>query len=106
MVDLNTLIPPGSNLTLTYAVGINDRGEIAGFGVPVGVSPDQYETQGHAYILIPCDENRADSDGCESEVNTPGNHSDSPTTEPSMKSQLPAMIQVRPSVSMRLRTHE
>jgi probable HAF family extracellular repeat protein len=106
MVDLNTLIPPGSNLTLTYAVGINDRGEIAGFGVPVGVSPDQYETKGHAYILIPCDENHADTGGCESEVDTPGNHSDSSTTEPSMRSQTPVKIQVRPSVSIKLRTHE
>jgi len=34
MVDLNTLIPADSSLQLTYAVAINDRGEIAGFGVP------------------------------------------------------------------------
>jgi len=34
MVDLNTLIPPNSSLRLTYAVAINGRGEIAGFGVP------------------------------------------------------------------------
>jgi hypothetical protein len=56
MVDLNTLIPPGSSLQLTYAVAINERGEIAGFGVPLGVPPEEYETKGHAYILIPCDE--------------------------------------------------
>jgi probable HAF family extracellular repeat protein len=30
MIDLNRLIPPGSPLYLTYAEGINDRGEIAG----------------------------------------------------------------------------
>ena len=57
MVDLNTLIPAGSSLQLTYAVAINERGEIAGFGVPPGVLPEQYETKGHAYILIPCDDN-------------------------------------------------
>jgi len=61
MVDLNTLIPPGSGLQLTYAVAINDRGEIAGFGLPPGVPPEDYEAKGHAYILIPCDDNLADS---------------------------------------------
>jgi probable HAF family extracellular repeat protein len=64
MIDLNTLVPPGSGLQLTYAVAINDRGEIAGFGVPPGVPPENYETQGHAYILIPCDANHADTEGC------------------------------------------
>ena len=64
-VDLNTLIPPGSGLQLTYAVAINDRGEIAGFGVPPGVPPEDYETKGHAYILIPCDDEHADTEGCE-----------------------------------------
>lgn len=63
-VDLNTLIPPGSSLQLTYAVAINDRGEIAGFGVPPGVPPEDYPTKGHAYILIPCDEDHAGADGC------------------------------------------
>lgn len=56
MVDLNTLIPAGSSLQLTYAVAINDHGEIAGFGVPPGVPPEDYETKGHAYILLPCDD--------------------------------------------------
>jgi len=65
MVDLNSLIPAGSSLQLTYAVAINDHGEIAGFGVPPGVPPENYTTQGHAYILIPCDEDHGDSEGCE-----------------------------------------
>jgi probable HAF family extracellular repeat protein len=43
MVDLNSLIPPGSSLQLTFAVAINDRGEIAGFGVPAGCTPDKVE---------------------------------------------------------------
>jgi probable HAF family extracellular repeat protein len=33
MMDLNSLIPPGSPLYLTEASGINDRGEIAGYTV-------------------------------------------------------------------------
>jgi probable HAF family extracellular repeat protein len=65
MVDLNTLIPAGSSLTLTYAVAINDSGVIAGFGVPPGVPPQDYEIQGHAYILIPCDENHPGVEGCD-----------------------------------------
>jgi probable HAF family extracellular repeat protein len=58
MVDLNTLIPPGADLDLTFAVSINDRGEIAGFGVPAGCAPQDYESCGHAYILMPCVEER------------------------------------------------
>jgi probable HAF family extracellular repeat protein len=54
MVDLNTLIPPGASLDLTYAVAINDEGEIAGFGVPPDCALQDYETCGHAYLLIPC----------------------------------------------------
>jgi len=65
MVDLNTLIPAGSSLQLTYAVAINDRGEIAGFGVAPGVPPENHETEGHAYILIPCDENHPNLEGCD-----------------------------------------
>ena len=33
MMDLNSLIPPDSPLDLTYASGINDQGEIAGYAV-------------------------------------------------------------------------
>ena len=54
MLDLNSLIPPGAELELTFAVAINDRGEIAGFGVPPGCAPEDIELCGHAYLLIPC----------------------------------------------------
>ena len=56
VIDLNTLIPPGADLQLTYAVAINDKGEIAGFGVPPGCAPQDYELCGHAYVLLPCDD--------------------------------------------------
>ena len=53
MVDLNTLVSAASDLTLTVAIFINDRGEIAGNGVlPNGDT--------HAFILIPCGENDND----------------------------------------------
>ena len=56
-IDLNTLIAPGSGLTLTSAGDINDRGEIAGAGVLANGDT-------HAFLLIPCgqgDEGCADS---------------------------------------------
>jgi len=51
MVDLNTLIPPNSALKLRTALAINDRGEIAGIGVPTGCL--NFEECGHAFVLIP-----------------------------------------------------
>jgi probable HAF family extracellular repeat protein len=48
MFDLNTLIPPGSNLQLQFVETINDRGEIAGTGI------DSIGNE-HAFLLIPCD---------------------------------------------------
>jgi probable HAF family extracellular repeat protein len=57
MIDLNTRIPPGSGLQLTYAININDRGEIAG----TGVLPNGNQ---RAYLLIPCDGDH-DNEGCE-----------------------------------------
>jgi len=62
MVDLNTLIPPNSSLQLTNAENINERGEIAGTGVPAGCQPVDVGTCGHAYLLIPCDDH---SKGCD-----------------------------------------
>jgi len=58
MIDLNTLVPPGSDLTLTQASFINERGEIVGTGVlPNGDS--------RAFLLIPCDEEHPDVEGCD-----------------------------------------
>jgi len=58
IVDLNTLVPPGSSVFVPNAIGINDRGEIAAKGVlPNG---DQ-----HAVLLIPCDRNHPGVEGCD-----------------------------------------
>jgi probable HAF family extracellular repeat protein len=59
-IDLNTVIPPNSSLQLVYALSINDRGEIAGIGVPPGVPPQDYATRGHAFLLIPVEEDDAE----------------------------------------------
>jgi probable HAF family extracellular repeat protein len=63
MVDLNSLIPPGSSLELTFAFAINGPGEIIGTGVPSGCTPDNIDFCGHAYVLIPCDENHPGVEG-------------------------------------------
>jgi probable HAF family extracellular repeat protein len=57
-IDLNTLIPPGSGLQLVEADQINDRGEIAAEG------PDA-NGNNHVVVLIPCDDNHPDVEGCD-----------------------------------------
>src|SRR5262249_55135735 len=47
LYDLNALIPPGASLHLLLALGINDRGEIAGTGLDVGGNR-------HDFLLVPC----------------------------------------------------
>lgn len=58
VVDLNTLIPHGSDLHLAMPETINDHGEIAGIG---------FLSNGdeHALLLIPCDESNLGIEGCD-----------------------------------------
>jgi probable HAF family extracellular repeat protein len=58
LFDLNTLIPPTSPLFLETAQTINDHGEIAGQGVDSSGNE-------HAFLLIPCDENHPNVEGCD-----------------------------------------
>jgi uncharacterized membrane protein len=58
MVDLNTLVPSNSGVQLSEADQINDRGEIAASGVDANGN-------GHAVVLIPCDENHLGVEGCD-----------------------------------------
>jgi probable HAF family extracellular repeat protein len=51
MIDLNANIPAGFSLRLTNAATINERGEIGGYGAPVGC--EDSELCGRAFLLIP-----------------------------------------------------
>ena len=63
-VDLNTLIPSNTNLQLIVAYWINDRGEIVGLGHDP-TCPNGDSCDAHAFVLIPCDENHSDVEGCD-----------------------------------------
>lgn len=63
-VDLNTLIPRETDLQLTVVDWINDRGEIVGTGHAPSC-PNGDNCDAHAYVLIPCDENHPDVQGCD-----------------------------------------
>lgn len=58
MLDMNTLVDQSSGLTLTVGISINDRGEITAQGALA--NGDQ-----RAVVLIPCDEEQGDREGCE-----------------------------------------
>jgi probable HAF family extracellular repeat protein len=57
MTDLNTLVGHGSP-SVYIGVRINDRGEISGFG-------ELSNGDSHAVLLIPCDENHPEVEGCD-----------------------------------------
>ena len=67
MIDLNTFLPPTSSLQqLTDGYNINDRGEIFGLGL-ARARPgcaDEFAC-GHVFVLIPCDRDHSDEEGCE-----------------------------------------
>ena len=74
MIDLNSLIPPGSGLTLTEAIYVNDRGEIAGSGLLLNGDV-------HAYLLIPCDEKHPDECEDYSMIEATPQQTSAPTTQ-------------------------
>jgi probable HAF family extracellular repeat protein len=68
MVDLNALIPPNSNLFLDNTLAINDKGEIGGLAVPPNCANESDDICGHAYVLVSCDQDHSDEEGCEEGV--------------------------------------
>ena len=83
MVDLNTLIPAGSSLQLTFAFAINGNGEIVGIGVPSGCMAQDVGLCGHAFVLVPCDGNHPNVHGCDySMVDAPVAQSNNLATRP------------------------
>jgi probable HAF family extracellular repeat protein len=65
MMDLNSLIQPGTGYQLTNAIDINDHGEILAKAAPLGFTPDDDADLGHLALLIPCDDDHAGIDGCD-----------------------------------------
>jgi probable HAF family extracellular repeat protein len=62
VLDLNTLIAPGSGFQLTNAFNINDRGEILAKAAPLGFTPNDDADLGHLVLLVPC---HGDDNDCE-----------------------------------------
>jgi uncharacterized membrane protein len=58
LIDLNTLVPPGSGLQLYEADQVNDRGEISAQGKDANGN-------NHVVLLIPCDDDHPDVEGCD-----------------------------------------
>jgi len=91
MLDLNTLIAPGSGLQLTNAININDRGEILSKSVPVGVAPIDDEDLGHLVLLIPC--GAGHNPECTAEA---GTKSDVTQASKTSRRTVPAILPARP----------
>jgi probable HAF family extracellular repeat protein len=84
MVNLETLIPANSSLHLATAGTINDRGEINGIGVPLGIPVGDWVTEGHSFLLIPCDENHPGIAECDYSL---VDGTEQPITHPTAASQ-------------------
>jgi probable HAF family extracellular repeat protein len=78
LINLNSFVPAGSNLTVTDGETINDRGVIAGTGqLPNG--------DFHAVVLIPCNGGHEHDNGClaagDPDIDQPNTQAVSPTRE-------------------------
>jgi probable HAF family extracellular repeat protein len=62
IADFNALIPASSGLFVLEALGINDRGQVAGFAVATATG------QVHAFLATPCDRDHADTKHCDDRV--------------------------------------
>jgi hypothetical protein len=57
----------GSGAHMVEPNAINDRGEIATDGLPAGCAPADFNKCSQAYVLIPCDRDHSDEEGCKDE---------------------------------------
>ena len=90
MLDLNTLIAPGSGYQLTNAFNINDRGQILAKADPIGVTPIDDQDLGHLMLLIPCEGD--DDEGCDANE-TAANNAGLHTLVPVIRSTAPTAAQ-------------
>ena len=61
MYDFNTLVPKHAKFYVIETLGINDRGQIVGYGIPGSSS------QVHGFLATPCDAQNPDHKGCQDE---------------------------------------
>jgi probable HAF family extracellular repeat protein len=89
IVDLNSLISHVSDMQLLAAADINNRGEIAGFGVLL--NGDQ-----HAFLLVPCDDKHPGLEDCDySMVEASATASVGPTKHATPGRRLPIALRQR-----------
>jgi probable HAF family extracellular repeat protein len=86
-VDLNTLVSASTGLQLVVAYWINERSEIVGVGHDPSC-PFEDNCDGHAYLLIPCDENHPNVEGCDY---NPVEAVTEPQVQPAQITQSPAV---------------
>jgi len=86
IVDLNALVPSGSGVHLFAGFWTNDGGEIVAGGSPLVC--DINAACGHAYVLIPCDENHPNVEGCDY---NPVEAVTEPQVQPAQITQSPAV---------------
>lgn len=88
IVDVNTLVVDGSDITAVNAFDINDRGEIAGYGVlPNG--------DARAVLLVPCDANHLNLQGCDYSLAQASSSSASVSAKPVRFSKANMMMRLR-----------
>jgi probable HAF family extracellular repeat protein len=78
MHDLNALIPSDSPLYLLIAYGINDSGEIAGFGVQTSTGDI------HAFLATPCGRKNVDTDWCKDHADGAAAEADKTVEKPNV----------------------
>jgi len=96
IVDVNTLVVGGSDVTALNAFDINDRGEIAGYGV----LPNGDE---RAVLLVPCDGNHPSLQGCDYSMAEASNTSAAASAKPARFSKANMMMRIRARMADRYR---